>query len=195
MTIGAVDGAGTADASLVRVRTLTADVSGGAVSLSGDIGLASGTATALDGRVRGLRVHDLLRAYAPDVPVTAVVNGSMSARGDALDWQQWRSTANLQFSAPAAPLRSGAWPLDGVATATLDQRRWRLEANVASPKTGVAVALLDGTLAPVLAESSVRGTVRVDLAAWPVTSRPGWRNAGRSWVSPATNCSTIRAYR
>ncbi len=159
----AFDGDGTADSASLRVRALTADLAGGTVSLDGDIGLSSGVATALDARVRDLRVHDLLRAYAPDVPVVSLLNATMSARGDALDWQQWRSTVEAALRVPVTPSRPGDWPLDGVARASIDQRRWRVEANIASPDAGVVVARLDGTVAPVPAESTISGTIRADV--------------------------------
>lgn len=163
LPVAAFDGEGSADASAVRVGALTGDVAGGEVSLSGDIGLSSGAATVLDGRVRGLRLHDMLRAYAPDLPFVSLLNATVSVRGDALDWPQWRSSAAVQLRAPPTPPRPGQWPLDGAATASLDRRRWRIDANVASPEVAVAVAQLEGALAPVVAESSVRGTVRVDV--------------------------------
>ena len=157
-----LDGSGTADTAHVLVEPLTGSLAGGRLSANGRVGFETPTPTELTLRLANARLHDLLRPVTPAPPVGGRLDLAMEARGTGLDWADWTTTTSLEVR--SSPGAAAAWlPIDGVARAELRNRRWSLDANVASPGAAVLVAQADGQLAEDPAASTLRGHVRLDV--------------------------------
>lgn len=158
-----LEGEGSADTSAVRVDGLTGRVAGGQLAFEGTLGLDPSTPTAVELRLQNARVPDLLRGYAPSAAVGGRIDVAADATGPGLEWIDWATTASLQVRADPDGRNEQGLPLDGVASVRVRQRRWSLEANLALPEVAVAVAQLDGMLAPALQASTIAGAVRIDV--------------------------------